>query len=77
MTFIGPLHLVRAAPKIGTIFGGRARGFWRIDTVAVKRSDPRTARDEDHRMISLEVLPRSTRYRSEHESLTNQAATGV
>jgi hypothetical protein len=31
---------------------------------------------EKHRMISLEVLPRSTNS-TERESLTNQAATGV
>jgi len=31
----------------------------------------------DHFIISFEVLQRSTGYRSERESLTNQADTGV
>src|ERR1700682_650352 len=52
---------------------------WRIDTVAVKRSDPRNALrlGTETSNDSLEVLPRLTGYRNQNESLTNQAATGV
>jgi hypothetical protein len=47
--------------------------------VAVKRSEPRIALQLRTQTPNdfLEVFPRLTKYRSERESLTNQAATGV
>jgi hypothetical protein len=53
--------------------------IWRIDTVAVKRSDPRNAlrlRTETPNDF-IGSLAEVEGYRNQHESLTNQAATGV